>query len=94
MRYNKKDIEKLKSLQFNKDANVPNLEHSKYYELDPSKIYLVEVETVETSMEDVSMFCSDLRDKLTTLGIKNILIVPTCCGTPLIKFYELEPTKE
>lgn len=93
MIYNEQTLREIQGLQFNKDVNIPNVE-STFFELDPKKIYLVKLEVKNLDKDVMTNACFNLRNKLTEMGITNILIVPTYQGISAISFFELEPQKE
>jgi len=79
--YTEKELKEIKGLDFNTITT---------YELDTNKTYLIKVEVEDLSKVSVNLICSDLRDKLNSIGIKNVLIVPTFYGQSPITMYELE----
>ena len=81
MTYIEKELKELKGL----DLNIITT-----YELDANKTYLIKLEVEDLSNDDVNSICNDLSNKLNSIGLKNVLIVPTFYGQSALTMYELE----
>ena len=68
-------------------------ENADLRELTKGHSYIVQIEVGDMPKENVARFASALSEKLTSIGLKDVLITPTSNGQGCLKFYEVRDGK-